>query len=157
MKIKDKADKLAKIILTPANTVNPAIVGQPAYKIAELAGFSVPKDSKVLISEETSTAIENPFAHEKLSPVLAMYWAENFDDAIKKAEQDIKKGDNLEKNYCTLGKCYLKKKDVNKAIANFEESIKQNKDGKAFDAKYQLAGLYSRVKQFVKAYKLFKF
>lgn len=81
----DEASKLAKIILTPANTVNPAIVGQPAYKIAELAGFSVPKDSKVLIGVEDSVSESNPFAHEKLSPILALYKAKDFEDAVEKA------------------------------------------------------------------------
>ncbi len=82
-----EAEKVAKIILTEQGTVNPAIVGQSAYKIAELAGVKVDKDVKVLIGEEKEVDIKNPFAHEKLSPILAMYKAENFEDAVEKAHQ----------------------------------------------------------------------
>ena len=65
--------------------VNPAIVGQPAAKIAEMAGIEVEPDTKVLIGEVTDICEEEPFAHEKLSPVLAMYKAKDFDDAVQKA------------------------------------------------------------------------
>lgn len=78
---KDEMAKLAKIILTDKGTVNPAIVGQPAVKIAELAGFKVPEDAKVLVAEQTSYDVSNPYAHEKLSPILAMYRADNFEQA----------------------------------------------------------------------------
>ena len=84
----EEAEKVAKIILVErggVSAVNPAIVGQPAYKIAEIAGISVPKDAKVLIGEEKEVAVENPFAHEKLSPVLALYRAADFNDAFQKA------------------------------------------------------------------------
>ena len=80
-----EADKVAKIILTEQGSVNPAIVGQPAYKIAELAGVKVDEDVKVLIGEEKDVDIKNPFAHEKLSPILAMYKAKNYEDAVEKA------------------------------------------------------------------------
>lgn len=78
---KDEMAKLAKIILTDKGTVNPAIVGQPAAKIAELAGFKVPEHAKVLVAEQTSYDVSNPYAHEKLSPILAMYRADNFEQA----------------------------------------------------------------------------
>lgn len=78
---KDEMVKLAKIILTDKGTVNPAIVGQPAVKIAELAGFKVPEHAKVLVAEQTSYDVSNPYAHEKLSPILAMYRADNFEQA----------------------------------------------------------------------------
>lgn len=84
----EEVEKVAKIILVErggVSAVNPAIVGQPAYKIAEIAGISVPKDAKVLIGEEKEVAVENPFAHEKLSPVLALYRAADFNDAVQKA------------------------------------------------------------------------
>ncbi len=84
----EEAQKVAKIILVErggTTAVNPAIVGQSAYKIAELAGISVPKEAKVLIGEEKEVAIENPFAHEKLSPVLALYRAKDFNDAVEMA------------------------------------------------------------------------
>ena len=80
-----EAKNVAKIILTEAGTVNPAIVGQPAYKIAEMAGITVDKDVKVLIGEEDVVAIENPFAHEKLSPILAMYKAKDYNEAVDMA------------------------------------------------------------------------
>ena len=89
---KEEADKVASIILTPAGSVNPKIVGQPAHTIAELAGIKVPENTKVLIGEEKEVAVENPFAHEKLSPLLAMYKAKNFEDAVEKAHDLVMLG-----------------------------------------------------------------
>ncbi len=80
-----EAEKVSKIILTEAGSVNPKIVGQPAYKIAELAGIQVPECAKVLVGEETEVAMENPFSHEKLSPILALYKAEDFEEATDMA------------------------------------------------------------------------
>ena len=77
---KKETQQLSKIILTDKG-VNAAIVGQPAYKIAELAGFKVPHDAKILIAEQTDYTNSNPYAHEKLSPILTMYKAENFEKA----------------------------------------------------------------------------
>ena len=77
-------EKVAAILLTPRG-VNPAIVGQPAYKIAEMAGIEVPEETKVLIGEVEDTTTAEPFAHEKLSPVLALYRAKDFEDAMEKA------------------------------------------------------------------------
>ena len=77
-------EKVAAILLTPRG-VNPAIVGQPAYKIAEMAGVEVPEETKVLIGEVEDTTTAEPFAHEKLSPVLALYRAKDFEDAMDKA------------------------------------------------------------------------
>ena len=82
---KEEIKKLSEIILTPAGTVNPAIVGQPAYKIAELAGFSVDEKAKVLVGERDAIDVNDPFAHEKLSPVLALYKADDFDTAVSMA------------------------------------------------------------------------
>lgn len=82
---KTEADKVAKIILTEAGSVNPKIVGQSAATIAALAGVKVDKDVKVLVGEEKAVAIENPFSHEKLSPILALYKAKDFEDAVQKA------------------------------------------------------------------------
>ena len=65
--------------------LNAAIVGQPAYKIAEMSGFDVDKNVKVLVGEIDKIENENPFAHEKLSPVIALVKAENFEDATDKA------------------------------------------------------------------------
>ena len=67
-------------------SVNAKIVGQPAARIAEMAGVKVPETTKILIGEVESTDISEEFAHEKLSPVLAMYKAKNKDDAFDKAE-----------------------------------------------------------------------
>lgn len=79
-----EADKLAKIILTPKG-VNAEIVGQPATKIAKMAGIVVPETAKILLAEQTSTDITNPFAHEKLSPILTLYKADDFEGAVDKA------------------------------------------------------------------------
>ena len=79
-----EAEKVAKIILTPKG-VNPEIVGQPAAKIAKMAGINIPEYAKVLLAEQTSTDISNPFAHEKLSPILTLYKADDFETAVDKA------------------------------------------------------------------------
>ncbi len=81
---KDEVGKVGSIILKDG-ALNAKIVGQPAYIVAELAGLTVPKDTKVLIGEVESVELEEPFAHEKLSPVLALYKGKNFDDALSKA------------------------------------------------------------------------
>lgn len=72
--------------------VNAKIVGQPACKIAEMAGVSVPEGTKILIGEVESVEPEEEFAHEKLSPVLAMYRAVDFEDAVNKAERLVADG-----------------------------------------------------------------
>ena len=79
----DEAQKVAKIILTEAGTVNPQIVGQSAFTIAKLAGVKVPELTKVLVGEEKDVDIKNPFAHEKLSPVLALYKAKDFEQSVE--------------------------------------------------------------------------
>ncbi len=81
-------EKVANIIMKNGR-VDPAIVGQPAYKIAAMAGLKVPETTKVLIGEIKNIAREEPFAHEKLSPVLAMLKAKNFDDALRIAGAQI--------------------------------------------------------------------
>ena len=75
-----------------ACALNADIVGQPAYKIAEMAGLKVPKETKILIGEVTSVDLSEPFAHEKLSPVLAMYKFKTFDEALQKADTLVKDG-----------------------------------------------------------------
>ena len=77
---KSETQQLGKIILTDKG-VNPAIVGQSAFKIAELAGFKVPADTKILLAEQTDYSEKNPYAHEKLSPVLTLYKAPTFEQA----------------------------------------------------------------------------
>lgn len=88
---KNELDKVRKTILIDG-ALNAKIVGQSAYKIAELAGVKVPESTKVLIGEVESVELSEEFAHEKLSPVLAMYKAKTFDEAIAKAEQLVADG-----------------------------------------------------------------
>ena len=88
----EEIDKVRGILLLPNGGLNAKIVGQSAYKIAEMAGVTVPKKSKILLGEVESVELAEPFAHEKLSPVLAMYKAPDFDDAIAKARQLLEDG-----------------------------------------------------------------
>jgi acetaldehyde dehydrogenase/alcohol dehydrogenase len=87
----EEAQKVRKTIIIN-NSVNAKIVGQKATTIAEMAGITVPAYTKILIGEVTSVDISEEFAHEKLSPVLALYKAENFEDALSKAEHLIADG-----------------------------------------------------------------
>ncbi len=84
-------DKVRKTIIINGS-LNAKIVGQPAAKIAELSGVKVPEGTKILIGEVTSVDLSEEFAHEKLSPVLAMYKAPNIQDAFEKAEHLIADG-----------------------------------------------------------------
>ncbi|KOY60875.1 acetaldehyde dehydrogenase [Photorhabdus heterorhabditis] len=79
------------IILKNGN-LNAAIVGQPATKIAKMAGIHVPEKTKILIGEVSQIDETEPFAHEKLSPLLAMYHASSFEDAVEKAEKLVEMG-----------------------------------------------------------------
>ena len=72
-------------VLFAKGAVNPAVVGQSAAKIAAMAGFEVPANTQVLIGEVSEISADEPFAHEKLSPVLALYRAKGFEDAVDKA------------------------------------------------------------------------
>lgn len=73
-------------------TAHPLIVGQSAAKIAELSGFSIPAESKILLCERKKLDWEDPFSREKLSPVLSMYKAKNFEDAANMAYELVSKG-----------------------------------------------------------------
>lgn len=84
-------EKVRKTIIING-ALNAKIVGQSAYTIAKLAGVEVPETTKIIIGEVESVDISEEFAHEKLSPVLAMYKAKTFDEAIKKAEQLVADG-----------------------------------------------------------------
>ncbi len=86
-----ETDKVRKTIIING-ALNAKIVGQPAARIAELAGVTVDPDTKILIGEVTSVELDEEFAHEKLSPVLAMYKAENFEDAMEKADRLVQDG-----------------------------------------------------------------
>ena len=87
----EETEKVRKTIL-PNGALNAKIVGQPAAVIAEMAGIQVPATTKILIGEVDSVDISEEFAHEKLSPVLAMYRAADFNDALNKAEKLIADG-----------------------------------------------------------------
>ncbi|MHB1151925.1 MAG: bifunctional acetaldehyde-CoA/alcohol dehydrogenase [Eubacteriales bacterium] len=87
----EETEKVRKTIVING-ALNAKIVGQTAYTIAVLSGITVPKETKILIGEVQSTELSEEFAHEKLSPVLAMYRAEDFNDAMNKAEQLIADG-----------------------------------------------------------------
>ena len=87
----EELDKVRNTIIVNGR-LNARIVGQRAATIAEMAGVSVPASTKVLIGEVQSVELSEAFAHEKLSPVLAMYWAENFEDALAKAERLVADG-----------------------------------------------------------------
>ena len=73
-------------------TAHPAIVGQPAHKIAELAGFKTPEDAKILLVERPEVDWNDPFSREKLSPILAMYKAKNYEQAAEMAYELVNKG-----------------------------------------------------------------
>ncbi len=88
---KDETDKVRKTIIING-ALNAKIVGQSAHTIAQLAGVDVPVDTKILIGEVTSVELDEEFAHEKLSPVLAMYKAKDFEDAMDKADRLVQDG-----------------------------------------------------------------
>lgn len=87
----EEKEKIRKAIIINGS-LNSKIVGQKAEKIAEIAGFSVPKDTKIIIGEVEKTDLSEEFAHEKLSPVLAMYKAKDFENATEIAKELINVG-----------------------------------------------------------------
>ena len=88
----EEIDKVRNIILNEKGGLNADMVGQSAYKTAKMAGVNVPETAKVLVGEVTSVELEEPFSHEKLSPVLAMYKAKSFEEALDKADRLIELG-----------------------------------------------------------------
>ena len=87
----EEIEKVRKTIIING-ALNAKVVGQSAYNIAKLAGLEVPETAKILIGEVESVDLSEEFAHEKLSPVLAMYKAKDFEDALAKAKQLIADG-----------------------------------------------------------------
>ena len=87
----EETEKVRKTIIING-ALNAKIVGQKAHTIAELAGVSVPENTKILIGEVENVDLSEEFAHEKLSPVLAMYKSSSFDDALEKAYRLIEDG-----------------------------------------------------------------
>lgn len=89
----EQKESLAKIILDPkTGAVNAKIVGQPATKVAEMAGIKVPAYTKVLIGELSEVSLNEPFAHEKLSPVLGLTRCESFEDGVDIARKLVEIG-----------------------------------------------------------------
>ncbi len=88
---KEELEKVRKTIIIHG-AINAKIVGQSAYKVAQMAGFEVPESTKILIGEVEKVDLSEEFAHEKLCPVLAMYKAEDFTDALSKAKVLLKAG-----------------------------------------------------------------
>ncbi|MDD6572153.1 MAG: bifunctional acetaldehyde-CoA/alcohol dehydrogenase [Thermoflexaceae bacterium] len=115
---KEETQKLRNTILING-ALNAKIVGQKAATIAKLAGFEVPETTKILIGEVKSVDISEEFAHEKLSPVLAMYKAKDFDDAVAKAERLVADG-----GYGHTSSLYINAATEKEKIAKFEEAMK---------------------------------
>lgn len=111
-------EKVRKTILINGS-LNAKIVGQSAFKIAELAGVKVPEKTKILIGEVKSVELSEEFAHEKLSPVLAMYRAKDFADALNKAERLIADG-----GYGHTSSLYVNVISGQEKIAEFGERMK---------------------------------
>ena len=114
----DEIDKVRKTIIING-ALNAKIVGQKPVTIAALAGVKVPEDTKILIGEVESVDISEEFAHEKLSPVLAMYKSDNFDDALDKAAQLIADG-----GYGHTSSIYLNEITERKKLDRFAARMK---------------------------------
>ncbi len=114
----DETEKVRKTMIING-ALNARIVGQRAHRIAELAGVSVPENTKVLIGEVESVELSEEFAHEKLSPVLAMYRAKDFEDALSKAEHLIADG-----GYGHTSSIYINTITEAEKLAEFESRMK---------------------------------
>ena len=114
----EELEKLRSVILVNG-ALNAKIVGQSAVKIAELAGVTVPETTKILIGEVESVDISEPFAHEKLSPVLAMYRAKTFQEAITKAQRLLEDG-----GYGHTAAVYLSTRTATDKLDIFSKSMK---------------------------------
>ena len=89
----EEKEKVRKIILNANGSINSQIVGRAPYQIAKLAGFECPKDAKILIGEVTELDVTiEPFAHEKLSTILAMYKGNNFEDCLNIVDRLVTDG-----------------------------------------------------------------
>jgi acetaldehyde dehydrogenase/alcohol dehydrogenase len=114
----EETDKVRSTIIING-ALNSKIAGQSAYKIAQLSGIKVPEKTKILIGEVTSVSLDEEFAHEKLSPVLAMYRAENFEDAVSKAEQLVADG-----GYGHTSSLYVNIQTGQEKISEFQARMK---------------------------------
>ena len=115
---KTELDKVRKTIIINGS-LNAKIVGQSAYTIGKLAGITVPENTKILIGEVTSVDLSEEFAHEKLSPVLAMYKSKDFEDALAKAKRLIADG-----GYGHTSSLYINIGTEQDKIAIFQEAMK---------------------------------
>ena len=115
---KSETEKVRKTIIING-ALNAKFVGQKAHTIAALAGVTVPEETKILIGEVTSVDLSEEFAHEKLSPVLAMYKAEDFEDALSKAEHLIADG-----GFGHTSSLYINVETQADKIAEFSERMK---------------------------------
>ena len=115
---KSETEKVRKTIIING-ALNAKIVGQKAHTIAALAGVTVPEETKILIGEVTSVDLSEEFAHEKLSPVLAMYKAEDFEDALSKAEHLVADG-----GFGHTSSLYINVETQADKIAEFSERMK---------------------------------
>jgi len=114
----DELDKVRKTIIINGS-LNAKIVGQSAYNIAKLSGVDIPENSKVLIGEVESVDISEEFAHEKLSPVLAMYKYNTIEEAFANAEQLIADG-----GYGHTSSIYINELTRKDVLAEFCERMK---------------------------------
>ena len=114
----EETDAVRRTIIINGS-LNAKIVGQSAPKIAEICGISVPKDTKILIGEVESVELSEEFAHEKLSPVLAMYRAKDIEDAFSKAERLIADG-----GFGHTSSIYLDADTEREKLAAFAERMK---------------------------------
>lgn len=114
----DELDKVRNTIIING-ALNAKIVGQSAANIAQICGFTVPASTKILIGEVESVDLEEAFAHEKLSPVLALYRAKNFDDAVRKAERLIADG-----GYGHTASLYIDPLSERAKIEKWQEAMK---------------------------------
>ena len=115
---REETEKVRKTIIVNG-ALNAKIVGQKAHTIAALAGVKVPEDTKILIGEVTSVSLDEEFAHEKLSPVLAMYKAKDFDEALEKAEKLVEDG-----GFGHTSSLYVNEITEKAKIAEFAERMK---------------------------------
>ena len=114
----EETEKVRKTIIVNG-ALNAKIVGQKPVTIAALAGVSVPESTKVLIGEVESVELSEEFAHEKLSPVLAMYKAETFEDAVAKAEHLVADG-----GYGHTSSIYLNEVTEREKLSEFAARMK---------------------------------
>lgn len=114
----EEAEKLRGVILING-VLNAKIVGQTAHDIAALAGIDVPEKAKILIGEVESTELSEPFAHEKLSPILAMYRAADFSDALQTADRLVRDG-----GYGHTASIYLDEVNQKEKLVAFAHAMK---------------------------------